>query len=837
MRKPLRAFAFCLAAVAACGVALPIWAQGKTGKPAGGGEAAEDDSPPAKSSKPGARAGGKGKAADKETASPKSGPVPAVKTEDPAIAAILAMQASTPAEWVRLAAILNDLQRPELARPYLAKVLEAKPDANQLCALGEQFGSALFIKLAGRPELAPEARQLGDAVLEARAAQVRDPARLDGLVKQLQDPSPEKRYRALLGIQDARGYAVAPLLAALGDPKRAAEHPNIREALNQLGSDAVRPLVAMIDAADARPAAAAAGVLADLNARSAIPYLLGAALDGARPAEVRDASAAALRKLHGGVPDRREAADYLALEARRYFDRLQRHSADSQGRVEMWFWDAAGKQPAPQMILPDAVSLFLAARFARDACALAPQDEEIRLLHLATMLESASWQNGLDQPLSVAKDTPGGQAAASGLDRVERVLVFGMEQNHPVAALAAARVLGQMEKAAGLLYRGPQPAPLVLASRHPDRRLRAAAVEAVMRLQPPEPYPGATFILEGLQFLAAGSGRPRALVGGPSLEESRRIGGYLARLGYESDVAATGREVLRLALESPDYEMILLDPAIDHPTVDFLVQHLRRDGRSAGLPIGVLARDQHIDRAQRAVADDPLAEAFPRPQDEEMVRWQVARLLDRAGWQRAPAVERQRQAALALDWLARLGTDPEQRRFYDLARVEAAVLKALRAPALSAKATAVLAMLGTPGSQRALADAASLPAAPIEVRRAAVSALLQSTQRYGILLTTGQIRQQYDRYNQSATQDTATQQVLGQVLDLLEAPTQAGRPAHPAANPGGTLPSHEPKPVSPPNERAGAAHAEPDRLRAGDAGSLPPHAPGGFVERLGAVAR
>jgi hypothetical protein len=88
-----------------------------------------------------------------------------------------------------------------------------------------------------------------------------------------------------------------------------------------------------------------------------------------------------------------------------------------------------------------------------------------------------------------------------------------------------------------------------------------------------------------------------------------------------------------------------------------------------------------------------------------------------------------------------------------------------------------LGSLGTAESQRALADLASRGTAPLGDRVAALSAFRQSTEKYGILLTIPQIRLQYDRYNQSASQDAATQKILGLILDCIEAPTQSAGPS------------------------------------------------------------
>ena len=64
-------------------------------------------------------------------------------------------------------------------------------------------------------------------------------------------------------------------------------------------------------------------------------------------------------------------------------------------------------------------------------------------------------------------------------------------------------------------------------------------------------------------------------------------------------------------------------------------------------------------------------------------------------------------------------------------------------------------------------------AQPIETRRASAGAFGESVLRYGILLSTKEILRQYDRYNQSETEDRATQKVLGAILDALEERTFA----------------------------------------------------------------
>jgi len=696
--------------------------------------------------------------------------VPYSPPEDPAVQAVLESNPTTPTELTRAAKILVGLQRPDLAKGFLQKVLAAGLDQKQLAALQAQLGSTVFVQMASRDDLAPEGRQLAEAVLTAANIEAADPARLAQLVKQLRDPSAEMRYRAMDGLRRARGAAVGPLMAVLADAGRAAEHANVRAALLRLGSDAVGPLLGILEARDPKLKAEAIGVLGDLAAREAIFFLLAPAASPQGDPEVRAAAEAALLKLVGQAPSKREAASLLAQRAKRYFDAQEPLDVDVDARVPLWSWDDANKELVQQSYASDEASRLLAARFAREAYSVSPEDNPIRLLYLATMLEQAAYENGLERPLPTAAGTPAATAAEFGVETVQDVLAYAMEGGHVGAAAAAARILGRQAEAIELLYQGPRPAPLVAAARHPDRRVRFAAVEAITTLGPTMPFAGASYVADALGYFAASSGSRRALVAGPVTEESHRIGGYLAAMGYEVEPAATGRDLIRLATASPDCELALVAASLEKPTVDLLLQQLRHDFRTAGLPVAVLARSGQLDRARHIARNDPLAEAFPRPHTEEAVAAMVERLTALQGPELVAHAERRQQAAQALRWLAELIS--KDQKIYNFKAAEDAALAARYVPELGLEAVAVLGNLGTPTSQQGLVDLASRRTQPLELRTAAVEAFWRNTEKHGILLTPSQVLLQYDRYNRSATQDTATQQVLASILNCIEAPAR-----------------------------------------------------------------
>ena len=785
-----------------------VWAQAPKGKSAPSGPAAE--------AKSAAKDAAEGEAAA------EGAPLPQITTEDPAVRAVLQAKPSTPPELVRAGRLLADLARPDLAKGLFKQVLDAGLDRDQLADLAEQLGSALFVQLVGREDLAPEGRQLAGAVLTAASQRAEDPQRIAGWIQKLQDPSPEMRYRAVVELQKASGAGVGAMVAVLADPGRAAEHANVQAALVQLGPDALPPLLGIVEAQDSKIAVQAIRVLGDLRGPDIFLYLLGPALRADQPPEIREAAQAALRKQVGSIPDKVQAARLLADRARRYFDRKQPIPLDFSRQVTLWSWDDAQKRAVARSYSVDEASRRLAVRFAGQAAAVMPEDQDLRVLHVATVLEYLAWIHGLDRPFEVDKEkvaelsrgpaawdpatldkallAPVAIHALVSLDAglVERALALAMEGDHAPAATAAAWILGeksawdagQKEKARALLVRTAQPSALVLATRHSDRRLRLAAAEAIVRLGPAGPFPGSSWVLEDLSFLAASEGTPRALVASARRDDVQRVAGYLASLGYVAEMATSGAELLHLALASPDYELILVDAGIDRPSIDFLVQQIRNDGRTGLLPVGILARPELLARARHVAAASARVEAFPYPFEQADARWQVARLAGLGARDVVPAAQRLRQALRSLELLAELADRPGRER-YDLRRIEGPVLGALDLPSLNARAAAIASRLGTPASQQALVELASRATAPLAMRQAAAGAFRDAVERHGLLLTTGEIRLQYDRYNRSAEQDVATQKVLGLILDSIEAPSRAGDQAnHDAAEREPRMVSH-----------------------------------------------
>ncbi len=695
-----------------------------------------------------------------------------VLPDDPAVAALLAANPTTPSELARTAKILVDLHQPALAKQFLKKIVDAHLDRTQLAALGRELGSVAFLGFSRIEELQPQGKLLGDAVLEAMNAELQDPQKIAAAVKQLQDPSIEKRTQALEELQHARKPAVAALVEVLADPKREAEYKNVRAALAMMGRQASMPMIGIMDTANPTLKEQAIRVLGEAVAIDAKFFLLAPAWEQTGSAGKESAAAAAARRalarLTGGkLPSKSDAVKMLVRAANLYLNRQPPLPDAVDGKVEIWRWDGRQRKCEISSLPVEDVRLITAARLAHDAMTLDPENKEAKLMYWTAKLEAAAYRNGLDKPLDEDQVLP---LLKSNPQELQALLKYAISTKHYPAAAAMAAILGRIGKTGDLLYPANGESILVEAVGQPDRRLRMAALRAIAKLKPEKPYPGSSNVLEALAYFAAGSGTRRALVAGPNLNKIPRLVSGLSAEGFEVDTAQTGKQVLQKLLASPDYEIALIDAGVSQPSIELLLQQIRRDNRSADVRVGIIARAGFFEKAEHVADADPLTLDFPRPNDDQAARREVAQLAAIEPRDLVPPDERLREAGEALDLLADLiRTSP---KLYDVRRLQDSVLLALNTPSLAAKAVAVLANVNSLEAQQALVETASRETSPLELRQAAVAAFRSNVAANGVLLNKDEIRRQYDLYNKSETADKATQKLLGLILDCLEAPKQ-----------------------------------------------------------------
>lgn len=694
---------------------------------------------------------------------------PSDRTNRAAIDALMAAQPTTPSELVRAADTIYRLGDPALAKTLVQRVAAMNLPRQDLSALVDEFGSPLFVRMGTREDWSPEGRDFAQAVLTAFGEEHSDPANLQRWIAELSDPTDETRFRALNALRNSRGAAVAPMVKVLADASRSGEHEAVLGAMVHFKDDARWPLVAILSSDDPQLVAASLRALGHAGSRNQLVYLLSHYTSDESDPAVRKAAGQALMQLLGATPDKETAAALLASEAALFFEQQKPLSREMEGQTPYWEYDDATGKVKETWIGRNDAYRRLAARFAREAYSVLPEHPGLELLHLTTSLEDAAYRNGLDNPLPMDAETPAGQAAEHGVEMLTDVAMFAMAEGRPAAATAAVRILGQIGSPEKLLYVGADPGVLAQAAKQSDRRLRYAAVEAIMALAPEQAYPGASDVLTTLLHIASSEGRRIAVVAGPRPQKTSHLAGQILALGYEAEPYPDGRKAIERAAESADVELVILDPILGADEIKVLVQQFNTDNRTGTLPIGVFARPDFYDEAEDAVEQAFGAVALPWPVNEGDVAWSVEQVALLGEEATVPPDLRQQQADQAMAWLVALYADEEQNIRQRWQDVQARAIGSLYTPSQRKDAIEILRRIPTPEAQTALADYASRFGQPIEDRKAALDAFIESVRNSGVLLTQAQVVQQYTRYNATEFEDQPSQEILGLMLDVIEA--------------------------------------------------------------------
>ena len=675
---------------------------------------------------------------------------------------------TTPQQLLKAAEIALNIGEPEESKKYLAGFMAAKPDESALADLGRKFGEDFLVRLAREESIQPEGEQASALLLEAMNNQARDPARLTNLIGELGSSDPQQRALARRRLAEGRDNAAVALVAALADPGQAAVHRQVQFALLEMQRDTEAPLVGALETSDDAFLARVIETLGAMQSTAATAKLVRLSIDAPAP-DVKAAAAAALVRIRGTAPKPDEARRYLEKRFEEQLEQARVLQPALDEPVRVWQWNDADKAPVAKDLPPGDAALVQASQIAAEMSRVAPQSDYYQRLYLMTALEADKVLAGFDRPLPQGDGTAAALAQQAGPQRVEGALAEALKRDRVGAAIAAAEMLGKSADSRVLLDASGREMPLALALRHSDRRLRITAALAIARISPEQSFTGASRVAETLAHFAGTGGARRVLVGHPRGQAGQTLVGYMNEMGYEAEVAATGRAVQERIVENADYEFLMLSDTLDAPPLKELVQWLRKDYRTARLPVGVLARGEHLDALREELEDDPLTYVFPAIADSEVAAELVRRLERIAGRNLIGRDERLEMAAAALDALSELAAQGPPGPQYDLLRQEDLVIRALSVPALSGKAAPVLGQLGSAKSQTALVELASQDAYPLFGRQASAAAFAQAVKRRGVLLTKEQVRRQYDRYNASETKDQSTQTLLGEMLDAIEA--------------------------------------------------------------------
>ena len=515
-----------------------------------------------------------------------------------------------PNEYVEAALILAQIGHPTEGRFYLVKFLQAKiADDEILVRLHRGLTATGLSNLRQRKDLAPEAAEVV-AIIEAGTGRYYgDVARMEAWVKQLSDADLAKRREAFTNLRFTGATGISTLFRLWSDSSQKESHAGIRLAARQwpgLGE----PLMAAI-AAD-RPGFVAQ-VLDVLRDHETTGNLLNVALLAVTPSTepgVREQAELLLRERGETLPRPVDLAKTVqrsirALRQEASLTRQVKSPYDEPATETIWIWDSVAGTVIAEQILVTSALVRRAAELAAGLTRLVPDDMaavEAELLTLGDSLPverprvvspeaiTAGPSIATDPRTATSPERTRFEALARQLDTptLGRVFAEAMRDGLDLTAGNLAYLLAERPFDQVMTAGPDRMPPLAAGLRSPSPAVRFATADAIASRPIPIHFSGASLLAEELAFAITGDQTPHVVTCHPKKEQAHSWAATFTTLGFTATGTTTGEDLYRVARSRSDVALLVIDEVVSVPTLTELMSWIRKDERTAHLPVLVL---------------------------------------------------------------------------------------------------------------------------------------------------------------------------------------------------------------------------------------------------------
>ncbi len=534
--------------------------------------------------------------------------------------------------------------------------LRMNPSSDLILYLRDEAGDArLHQMLVQGGDLAQTASRIMELAKGVLDRVRRSPEEIQGFVKKLESQAFDERWEGILNLVQAGQLACPPLIELLKDQTSDDLRTSVIVTLTRMHDDAVPALIEALDSTSAfqrQNAAIVLGNIKDWRGAAGLKRLLE---DGNQTPEVQQYAAEALTKITGSGQSAWPSAKelYFQLAEKYYLNHPQVMRKYYQDYI-VFKWDAK----EDKLTWKEVPAFQLNERYAQEACfdaiALDPNYEPIWPLlsctyfamHHEGSIALKTMEANVKAGTSVAEDQEKLKVSLANLERawlfgplvgkqnLYRALERSMNDDRPEVAVAAIKAL----RTAGTGEELPNPVagdtgsvasstdgdpahfgyPLVRALLHDDKRVRYAAAEALISINPKAPFLGSNRVVpvlaEALQEMRVRT----VLVIEPDPEVRNKLREAITKLGYFPVVAATGAEGIHKAKAFPAEDAIVIDfktagkviftaTAINQKVTETVMDTLKLDPRTRGIPVLILSAAEEAESAKNIYKEEPKA--------------------------------------------------------------------------------------------------------------------------------------------------------------------------------------------------------------------------------------
>jgi HEAT repeat protein len=421
----------------------------------------------------------------------------------------------------------------------------------------------------------------------------RDPEAIRPLVdKAVGAPDLLDRRAATRELASKHGQFAVPFLVKYLGSNDTDERVHAIMVLESIGIEAVLPLVEVLHSPDALVRQNAVVVLRRLVDPRAYPILNYLAQSKDQPEQVRAAASAAVASLAdvAGVKGMKPEEAFLQV-ARGYYRKAPEVLRDLGGTYTLWKWEEG------QLKSQDVPRLMYHLRLAEKACdmAVAANPDSAQARGLLAIIY-AGQQVALANAGQEFRDSEAGKAETARLAMADAAI---RSQGAPIllAALGLSLEWGDTEVATAILRTLPTfsgqvsldgKSNLVAALGAPDQVIQREAALCVIRLQPKAAFPRCDLVVPlAADAVSLGSVR-QVLIVEPDTKVAVQLQTELNAAGLNAVVARDGAEGL-VRSKQVSFDAVLVSNSLKDIMAQQVVNDIRRDARTRGLPVLVVA--------------------------------------------------------------------------------------------------------------------------------------------------------------------------------------------------------------------------------------------------------
>lgn len=556
----------------------------------------------------------------------------------------------------------------DIAALFLQSFLDSAPTDQDFLDIEAKHGTTVFRLLrtiprwSDDPKLEKKTRENIEALVkratEATDKLLRNPARVAKYIRNLGESYEEKQF-AELELKRTGDYAIPFMVETLKANLNPAVTEGILETIPKLESQTMGGWIAGLDGlSPAQQFTVIAKILEREDVLSLItkaqtdlrPYLWHLAASDVSP-PLQKYARDVLEKVVAGAARKLPEAELVAI-AKVFAD----HKANFVGTaasgdgtpstVPVWTWNAITQKLEKQDAVPvGQADEYYGLRYARWALEKASDYEPAQVLILSLAAERAM-DRGKFGELSRTDPTVYRMLADAPTTVLTDLLDRGLVEKRTGLVLALTQVIGdRAEKGPALGNASGKASLLSRGLDYPDPRVQLAAANALLRAPVPVEARLRSKVIEVLRRAAGAdpsvqpNAKGQALIADPNRQRADDSAILLRALGYETEIFASGRELLKRTSRASDFDIILIDHHIPNPELADVMANLRADTRAARRPILVVASsdvptppsvDQLLLRFALLIAateTDPIG--MPDPYVPDIRKTEEAQALDR----------------------------------------------------------------------------------------------------------------------------------------------------------------------------------------------------------------